>query len=316
MDVSPVGAGPAGINLARTSPSVPPASPGIKPEHTAAVPATVDNYASVVGKLSESDIGRLIQILDPPRSPQTAAQLDSLLHATVVAASAGDVAQAVNHLGEMMALDASHAVAVVTEPRLDSIRANVEAILNQMASAAKLDAEGRIAEATQRSEAMALKKLADWDAAPETLLEIAACLLQSSGPANYLRAAVLAQAVIDASHWAPANASVSTARPVRSRFLPANDGGVFSALSRGWNAFRKAATPRIRVLWWRAPLLILLLSWLALGVAGGVVALLVRKYQPQSWSASLVNGGFELWAIGFLALVLFGFYMRVRNVRF
>lgn len=58
----------------------------------------------------------------------------------------------------------------------------------------------------------------------------------------------------------------------------------------------------IRKLWLRAPLLILLLAWL---VAGLIAAAIVP-----------LNGVFELWALGFLALVGLGFYARVRNIRF
>lgn len=321
MDVPPVGAGPAGMNLTRTPAPATPTSLAGTPEPAAAGQSATDNYTSAINGLSQADIVRLIQILNQPPSPQAAAQLDTLLHAAVAAAWAGDVIQALNRLQAIVVLDPRNAAAILSEPRLDAIRANVETMLNRMASTAKLDAEARIAEAAQRSDAMAPRKLVDWDASPETLLGIASRLLESGGHANYIRAADLAQAVIDTSHWAPVNASVSPARPAgigrpRAEDDPIATRGVLSALRRGWNSFRRAAPPRIRALWLRAPLLILLLSWLALGMAGGVVALLVRKYQPQSWSPSLVNGGFELWATGFLALVLLGFYMRVRNVRF
>ena len=321
MDVPPVGTGPAGMNLSRTSAPAASASPAGTPERTATGQSTADNYAPIVRELSEADLARLIQILDPPSSPQAAAQLDGLLNSAIAAASAGDVSQAVNRLAAIVVLDPRYAVAVSFERRLDPIRGQVETLLNRMVSVAKLDAEARVAEAAQRSEAIASRKLAGWDAMPETLVGIASRLLESGGHANYIRAADLAQAVIDASRWAPTNTSVSPARPAGTALPPAEEdplatGGVLPALRQGWNGFRKAVPRRIRALWLRAPLLILLLSWLALGMVGGVVVLLVRKYQPQSWSPSLVNGGFELWATGFLALVLFGFYVRVRNVRF
>jgi hypothetical protein len=51
---------------------------------------------------------------------------------------------------------------------------------------------------------------------------------------------------------------------------------------------------RVRFLWRRAPLLILFAAWFAFG-----------------WVA-----GYKVWALGFLALVGFHFYARIRNVRF
>jgi hypothetical protein len=321
MDVPPVGASPAGMNLLRASaPAAPPLLGGAL-ERTAGGQSAADSYASVVRELSEADLERLIQILDPPPSPQVAAQLDGLLHAAISAASAGDVRQAVDSLAAIVVLDPRNALTVLSERRLDPIRGNVETILDRMVTVAKLDAEARVAEAARRSEAMAPRKLGDWDATAETIVGIANRLLETGGHANYIGAAGLAQVVIDASQWAPAGANISPARPAGIVLAPDEDDpgatrGVFSALGQGWNALRKAAPPRIRALWLRAPLLILLVSWLTLGVAGGVGALLIRKYRPQSWSPSLVNGGFELWGIGFLVIVLFGFYMRVRTVRF
>ena len=31
---------------------------------------------------------------------------------------------------------------------------------------------------------------------------------------------------------------------------------------------------------------------------------------------TLIDTGFDVWGVGFLALIAFGFYMRVRKVRF
>lgn len=72
---------------------------------------------------------------------------------------------------------------------------------------------------------------------------------------------------------------------------------------------------RVAVLWNRAPLLVLLLAWLAIGTAGGLASLMQRAVWPEAWPSWLVDAGFSLWGLGFLALVLFGFYVRVRNVR-
>jgi hypothetical protein len=72
---------------------------------------------------------------------------------------------------------------------------------------------------------------------------------------------------------------------------------------------------RIRKLWLRAPLLVLLLAWLAAGFVGGLASAILRIYWPQGWPESLAAAGFEVWGVGFLALVMFGFYARVRDAR-
>jgi hypothetical protein len=66
---------------------------------------------------------------------------------------------------------------------------------------------------------------------------------------------------------------------------------------------------RFKSLWRRAPLLVLLLGWLVAGLFGGAVAALFLNER----AAAAVAVFFEIWALGFLALVGFGFYMRVRN---
>jgi len=73
--------------------------------------------------------------------------------------------------------------------------------------------------------------------------------------------------------------------------------------------------PRIKKLWLRAPLLVLLLLWFTLGFSGGSVYAALRKFWPHAWPESLVAGAFEVWALGFLALIAYGFYARVRNIR-
>jgi hypothetical protein len=66
---------------------------------------------------------------------------------------------------------------------------------------------------------------------------------------------------------------------------------------------------RLKKLWQRAPLLVLLLGWLAAGLVVGSVMALFR----EGWVASIIGPFFEIWALGFLALILFGFYMQLRR---
>jgi hypothetical protein len=82
---------------------------------------------------------------------------------------------------------------------------------------------------------------------------------------------------------------------------------------QGLGVLRQELPPRIQHLWQRAPLLVLLLAWLGMGVGAAVCWLAIKQIWPESWVASLGDFGFEVWGLGFLALVGFGFYARVRK---
>ncbi|MBZ5578868.1 MAG: hypothetical protein LAP40_20085 [Acidobacteriia bacterium] len=319
MDVRPVGAGPTGTDLSRAAG---PAAPTAKAVAAAGAgvgqPGAVIDAAAVAA-LSEPDLSRLLAVLERPLTPETSAQLSAALEAAFTAAVVGDVAQALDAVAQAAALHPLQAEALRSAPGLEPIRAQVDSLLTRLTQVARLDAEGRLSQATEAAQAAGIKTLAEWDARPEALILLAHRLLDSGGLANYVRAAEVAQVVIDGMRWAPSAAPVgspdlATARivgedgPTRATRLP--------AFQQSWTAIRRRAPLRIRMAWRRAPLLVLLLAWLAVGVAGGVASVLMpRIWVEQAWPASLTTAGFELWALGFLGLVLFGFYMRIRNVR-
>jgi hypothetical protein len=95
------------------------------------------------------------------------------------------------------------------------------------------------------------------------VLAVAERLIESGQLANYYRAADLSRAV----------------------------GGAYAPVKRGPKKILL-----LRTLWRRAPLLVLLMGWLLLGLA-----------------APSVEFGFELWGVGFLALVVFQFYVTTRK---
>jgi len=72
--------------------------------------------------------------------------------------------------------------------------------------------------------------------------------------------------------------------------------------------------PRIKKLWARAPLLVLLLGWLAVGFVAGSIYAILRMYGPSNELEPSVSWGFEIWGVGFLALVGLGFYAKVRDL--
>lgn len=110
-----------------------------------------------------------------------------------------------------------------------------------------------------------------------SLLTLAASLIAAGGLTNLIRSAEVSQTII---------------RKHKPSSVPA-----------------PALSPRLKNLWRRAPLLVLLLAWLIAGLMGASIAILLGEER----TSALISWIFEIWALGFLALVLFGFYMRVRS---
>jgi hypothetical protein len=119
------------------------------------------------------------------------------------------------------------------------------------------------------------------------VLLIAARFVETGQLANYFRASELAAAVI-----------TRYAKHARS--------------GRADQADSEAIRRKVPELWRRVPLLVLLLGWLAAGAIVGAATLLFRLAGMQLLSPAAVETAFEFWGAGFLALVLFQFYVSVR----
>ena len=130
-------------------------------------------------------------------------------------------------------LDPRRAETLDAEPGLAAISPEVRQLMSRLASTARLDAEGRLDQATH---------MLGQESQPQIAVLLAGRLLEAGGYANYIRSAELSQFAIR---------QVSSVRP----------------------------SPGMRKLWLRGPLLVLLL----------------------------------IWGVGFLALIVFGFYANVRR---
>lgn len=320
MGVGPVGRGPSAADLAGLARTAEPVrlNAGTPANLSQALAAAVDQ--AVLAALSPSDLSQLALILEPPQSPQTAARTADLLQSALTETASGNVSGALDALSQFAALQPLRAQAVSSTPGLETIRPQVDALLARLSHVARLDAEGRLAHASLSADEFGASKLPGWDTRPETLVLLGTQLLESGTHANFIRAADLAQAVIDGTRWAPAPAPAPATEAATRRATiemdPAGSDLIRASLQRSWRAAREGARPRLRALWRRAPLLVLLLGWLAVGVVAGSLSWAWRGVAPDSWPASSAAFAVEIWGIGFLALVLFGFYMRVRNVRF
>lgn len=306
MDVGGVVAGPTGTEFSSALRGL----AGSKGQWLVALPAVAqsdDTIAAMLLELSKPEVVRFLETIERPPLPETAARLEGLLRASVSAAAEGNVHLALAKLAEFAALDPRRAETLETEPGLASIRADVGRLVLRLASAAQLDAELRLAQATHLLQAVGSKGLLGQEIRPEIAILIAGRLLEAGGYANCMRSAELSQIPINQYGWAPTPAPLplvdASSAPIRSKQA--------SLGSRNQNQWMR----RIRRLWLRAPLLVLLLAWFAVGFVGAPVSVLLRNYWPQTWPESLVEGGFEVWGVGFLALIAFGFYARVRNLR-
>jgi hypothetical protein len=249
---------------------------------------------TILRELSELEFVRLLEFIERPPLPQNAARPEDLLRTSVAAAAEGNVQQALGKLAEFARLDPGRAESLETEPGLASIHADVRQLLFRLASAAQLDAETRLGQATMLLQAADSKEIPGQEIRPEILIQLADRLLQAGSYSNCMRSVELSQMVINLYGCA-------TTPALRS-------GQPSPGLRHSW-------MPRIKKLWLRAPLLVLLWAWFALGLGAGSVSRLLRTCWPQTWPEALVSGVFEVWAVGFLALILFGFYARVQNFR-
>ena len=316
MDVRPVGSGSAGTDLTQGVGAANPAPKISATTRGGGGEASPALDAAILSALSEPDLARLMVVLEP--QPQNASQAIELLQAVLTAAASGDVERALAGLSQLAGVDAVRVEAARNEPMLEPLRAQMDSLLARLATVARLDAEGRIAHADQLIEERRLTALPDWDADPHTLLMIANRLLEAGGHVNAVRAAQVAQLIMDGSHWAPAVGAVTKARaPEVGEFEEgrATQGVILPALRESWRGLRGRAPGRVAQLWRRAPLLVLLLAWLAAGTAGGLILRMLQAVRPNAWPPWISDAGFTVWAIGFLALALFGFYVRVRNIR-
>jgi hypothetical protein len=282
MDVSAAGASPNRLDsLVPPSPPVNPL-PQVAPQ-SVGVGQTVDRIAATLQDLSGQQVGQLLTLLDHARGNQDPMLIEGLLKDAVAAAHGQRLPDALKTLEKMVVLSPEHGPQLArTEPGLIHVQRDFRDLMQRLETGAKTEAE-RIVLAASLAVAMdAQRMLAPNTTAPNTippqdLLALAARFLESGQYANYIRAAELGGIVLARYSGRPAG-------------------------SRG---------ERLRKLWRRAPLLVLLLGWLGVGLVGGVLSVMERL----SGAGPISEGTVEIWATGFLMLVLFQFFVTVRNFR-
>lgn len=127
---------------------------------------------------------------------------------------------------------------------------------------------------------------------PRAVIALANQFIATGQLSNYLRAAEMGRMVIswydDAS---PIYAGFNARAVARDRY---------PSLSMRWSDM-------LARLWGRAPLLVLLMGWL---LSGGFAGLLMKTMGEPGYKTA---PSFKIWAIGFLALVVFQFVVTIRG---
>lgn len=313
-------------------------------------PTQVTDVAAVLmSEVATSDLGKLTEILQPAPNPDENKILDTLLRNAVQEMTNGNAERAIGYLADYATRDPGRAEALPQMPEFEQVSDKIETMVSRMTFVARMSAEDGLSRAEQ-STSQAAGKISNWETHADVLLQLAHRLFDSGGYANYSRTAELARLVSDAAEAKPvaqalaASASAASApmNPMANQLMPGvnvpywvppdlsairsnkisgksktgqarrvSDSPV-DDVCRNLSDLKEISTAALRQLWHRVPLLVMMLTWLAVGLSGGIAFVLASRLWPQSIIVAMGNFGFDLWGIGFLALVGFGFYVRVR----
>jgi hypothetical protein len=239
-------------------------------------PQSADSVGTLLANLATPSIQSLLGDIEPRRSHHMPELSDGLLRAAGEAVAAHDIPHALRTVAEWVRLNPETADSVLREPSLESVRNEVGALLAQIGHNARVAAEMVLINAAQLVDARTQINLIPGGLDAPGVLSLANRFYETGQLANYLRAEALGRVAIAAYE------------------APAREGGQFVA--------------RLRTLWRRAPMLILLVAWLLVGAIGGTSVRMRRQSGHAAGSLA-----FDLWGIGFLALVVVQFYATVYN---
>jgi hypothetical protein len=275
---------------------------------------------AVIHELALTDLFKLSQILQPPSPPEIVQRVEALIQETVRAIHDDRREWAVGRFIEAVTTDPSRVEELRVRPEFEVIRANVDQLLNRLTNVARMDAETKLTGAERVLENAGWQKLPHWETAPEALIQIGHRLLETGGYANFIRTADLAT-TLQSAYW---TAPVVQPLPLvnGTTLLKKEDNGikqkgaraaVLALAQHSWDSLREGMSNRVAALWFRAPLLVIFGGWFTIGLAAGLFSYLAKAIWPDSWIVPASNFGFQLWGLGFLALVGFGFWARVRR---
>ena len=246
MDVSAAGA--STNRLDSLVPPAPPVNPlpALAPQSLGAG-QTVDRIAGTLQDLAGPQVGQLLSLLEHARVNEDPMLIEGLLKDAVAAAHGHRMPDALKTLEKLVTLSPEHGLHLIrTEPGLMHMRVEFRDLMQRLETSARAEAERTVLAASLAIATAPGRVLEPNMIPPQDLLALANRFLESGLYVNYIRATELGQIVLE-QHAA-------ARRVVR----------------------RRAASERLRRLWNRAPMLVLLLAWLAVGVVGGLLSVIGR----------------------------------------
>jgi hypothetical protein len=309
-------------NLApNTGPAAPVAGAGGTSPSTSVQPALPADSA-VIRELAVADLLQLTQILQPPSPPELIARVEALIQATVTAIREDRREWAVGRFVEAVTTDPSRADELRANPDIQPIRNTIDQLLVRLTNVAKMDAETKLASAERVIEDAGWPKLPHWETAPQALIQIGHRLLEAGGYANYVKTAELATA-LQSAYWGATLLQspplIDAPSALKKEDTPIGRQGAGSAAQAlgayAWEKLLEKLPRRLETLWQRAPLLVLLGAWFFLGLGCGLFSVVAKAIWPDSWIVPASDFGFQIWGLGFLAIVGLGFWARVRKPR-
>jgi len=224
----------------------------------------------------------LLQSWDSEPARATAANEYQLAQAAI---QSGDRPAALQHLEQAILAHPAQAAAALADPAFDGIRGQVRDLVARLALSARVHAEASIAEAhaalQQAGSSLAARPLL----LARAFLQSAQTSFQLGTYTGYVQAAFAAE----------------LAQRVAKEKLTRRWGlAGFASVER---AIREAA----RRLWFRLPVLAILLGWFVAGIAAAVVSL------PFEGGAAFRAWLLPIWAMGMVCAVLYGFVRSIRT---
>ncbi len=264
-------------------------------------------------ELAPADLAKLSTILrfSEPAAPEAPA--DPAVREAVLAVEEGRFEQAIGYLASAITRDPSRVDELRDRPEFAPIRTSLDQLLNRVTQVSKIRAESDLARIEHSLDEAGWPRLPQWETRPDVLVRLARQLFEAGGYPNYVRSAELAQTILQSAYWEAFVPQPPPLSPAQQALIDSDVEGSLSPAPPLWKTLSEEAPVILRVLWQRAPLLVLFFAWLTIGSAAGLAYVLIRIFSPAASLVSLGNTGFSLWALGFLALVGFGFYARVRK---
>ena len=205
-------------------------------------------------------------------------------HLAQTAMQSGDRPAVLQHIEQAILAHPSQAAAALADPAFEGIRGQVRDLVARLMLTARIHAEGAISEAHTELQSAGGSALGRPLLLARAYLQAAQASFQLGTYTGYVQAAFAAEI---------------TQRIAREK------------LSRRWGLSALAPVERVirqaaRRLWFRLPLLAILLGWFAAGVAAAVVSL------PFEAGAAFRAWLLPIWAIGLVSVVLYGFVRSIR----